>query len=356
MTDTDARNILVMILGQLGDVVLGLPAINAVRSKYPKARITVLTAKPANEILEISGIADDVITVDRAALRKGAKLWAIGQMFRLVSDIRKRNFDLVIDLHSLYETNILGFLSGAPNRLFANRENRSIDLLSNVRPRPPKEDKSQHKSVFYLNVLRPLGSDGSSENFRLPVPDSLPDDIRRLLDGLPAGKRLIGLFVGAGHPGRQWRLQKFAELAAQLKAEYEAQIVVVLGPEERPLAPQIASSFPADTFIAEGLSLSQLISLLSVLDLFISHDTGPSHLAAVLNIPMIVIMRNDYEYRFAPRGELTDYVATGPITDITVEDVLEGIRKLLRRAWVRDPKYLPEDHANKQKYPKKDHQ
>jgi ADP-heptose:LPS heptosyltransferase len=356
MTELDARNILVMILGQLGDVVLGLQALNAVRKKYPKARISVLTAKPANEILEISGIADEIIPIDRAALRKGAKLWAIGQMFRLVSDIRKRKFDLVIDLHSLYETNILGFLSGAPKRLFANRENRSIDLLSNVRPRPPKEDKSLHKSVFYLNVLRPLDIDAVSENFRLPVPDSMPVDFRRLLDSLPTGKRLIGLFVGAGHPGRQWGLQKFAELAARLKADEDAQIVLILGPEERPLAPQITGSFPSDTFIAEGLSLSQLISLLSMLDLFISHDTGPSHLAAALNIPMIVIMRKDYEYRFAPRGELTEYVATAPIADITVEDVLEGTRRLIRRAWMTDPENLPEDHANKQKYPKQDHQ
>src|SRR5690242_21096755 len=87
----------------------------------------------------------------------------------MVSDVRRRLFDLVIDLHSLYETNILGFLSGARHRLYANRESRSLDFLGNFRHRPEKEDKSKHLSDFYLAVLAPLGVSGSKDSFRLEL-------------------------------------------------------------------------------------------------------------------------------------------------------------------------------------------
>ena len=88
-------------------------------------------------MVRIAAVADDRITIDRIALRDGNKAASIAEIFRIVSDVRRRKFDLVIDLHSLYETNLLGYLSGANYRLFANRKNRSFDRLSNFPVKPP---------------------------------------------------------------------------------------------------------------------------------------------------------------------------------------------------------------------------
>ena len=112
------RNILVIDFGQLGDVVLSLPALRAIREKFPAARITVAVGKPGAEIVGLSGYTDSTIVVDRVSLRDGPTLISIGRIFQLVKNVRRAQFDFVIDLHSLSETNLLGFLSGAPKRLY----------------------------------------------------------------------------------------------------------------------------------------------------------------------------------------------------------------------------------------------
>src|SRR3982750_4008619 len=129
----DPRNILVIDFGQLGDVVLSLPALRAIREKFPQARITVAVGKPGAPVVDLSGYADATIVVDRVALRDGWKVLSVFRIGRIVKEVRRARFDFVIDLHSLSETNLLGFLSGAPTRLFARRPGRSIDLLSNFR-------------------------------------------------------------------------------------------------------------------------------------------------------------------------------------------------------------------------------
>ena len=94
----DPSNILVIDFGQLGDVVLSLPALRAIRQRFPKARITVAVGKPGAEIVNLSGYADSTLVVDRVALRDGVKLVSIGRLIKLVKEVRQRKFDFVIDL------------------------------------------------------------------------------------------------------------------------------------------------------------------------------------------------------------------------------------------------------------------
>src|SRR6266567_2904271 len=102
----DPRNILVIDFGQLGDVVLSLPALRAIRQRFPEARITVAVGKPGAPIINLSGYADSALVVDRVALRDGPKVSAIARIIKLMRDVRRERFDFVIDLHSLAETNL----------------------------------------------------------------------------------------------------------------------------------------------------------------------------------------------------------------------------------------------------------
>src|SRR5918911_1990221 len=165
----DPRNILVIDFGQLGDVVLSLPALAAVRRRFPRARITVAVGGAAASVVELAGVADEALAVDRVALRDGPKHLSVWQIGKLVLEVRRRKFDFVIDLHSLSETNLLGFLSGAGQRLYARRPGPSLDYLANFRPAPPVEDRSKHAIDRYLDVLRPLGVGEVSRTPRLPV-------------------------------------------------------------------------------------------------------------------------------------------------------------------------------------------
>src|SRR5213075_1543543 len=94
-------NILVMDFGQLGDVVMSLPALRAPRERFPNSHITVMVGKPGAVLVTLSGYANTTWMVDRVGVRDGRKLFSIGRIFKLVKEVRQRQFDFVIDLHSL---------------------------------------------------------------------------------------------------------------------------------------------------------------------------------------------------------------------------------------------------------------
>src|SRR3954469_5467606 len=151
-------NILVIDFGQLGDVVLSLPALRALREHFQHARITIMVGKPGAELVRLSNYANETLAVDRVALRDGNKLVSIGRIFNLVQKVRQQKFDFIIDLHSLSETNLLGFLSGASKRLYSRRPGRSLDYLANFKPAPPVETdhRKRHLIDRSLDVLVPL--------------------------------------------------------------------------------------------------------------------------------------------------------------------------------------------------------
>src|SRR5260370_27450591 len=93
---------------------MSLPALRAIRARFPLARITVIVGRPGAEIIDMSGYADATIEVDRLELRDGFKPLSILRIFQVVKDIRRRKFDCVIDLHIFSETHLLGYFSGPP--------------------------------------------------------------------------------------------------------------------------------------------------------------------------------------------------------------------------------------------------
>ena len=269
----DPRNILVIDFGQLGDVVLSLPALRAIREKFPRARITVAVGLPAAPVVELSGYANATLAVDRVALRDGPKPWAVVRIVRLVKEVRRRDFDFVIDLHSLSETNLLGFFSGASQRLYARRPGRSLDFLANFHTRPPVEDTRQQRHAVdrYLDVLAPLGIRNAPRVPRLRTRAEDDAAVEAMLKKLKAnaGAPLVGLFPGAGHPSRRWPLERFSELADMLTRNDEVRIIVFAGPEERQMVSQVKASFPRSTIIFDRLTIAQLASALARLSVLV---------------------------------------------------------------------------------------
>ena len=126
LVELEPRNILVLDFGQLGDVVLSLPALAAIRKRFPQARITVAGGSAAALVVEMSGSADRTLAIDRVSLRDGPKLESLKRLASLVAEVRRARYDLAIDLHSLSESNLLAWLSGARERVFAQRGGRSL--------------------------------------------------------------------------------------------------------------------------------------------------------------------------------------------------------------------------------------
>jgi ADP-heptose:LPS heptosyltransferase len=327
----DPRNILVIDFGQLGDVVLSLPALRAIRERFPQARITVAVGKPAAPVVELSGYADATIPVDRVALRDGPKPWAILGIFKLVKDVRRKEFDFVIDLHSLSETNLLGFFSGAQHRLYARRPGRSLDFLSRFETRPPVEESKKHAVDRYLDVLAPLGVRDAPRQPRLRARAEDDQAVEKLLKKAKAnaGVPLVGLFPGAGHPSRRWPLNRFSEVADMLRRNDEVQVIVFAGPEERELVAQVKSNFPRSTIVFDRLNIPQLAAAMSRLSVLISNDTGPMHIAAAVGTSVVLLLDRRAPLSYLPVEGRLRVIQRGAISDIPVEEVYAAARELL---------------------------
>lgn len=322
-----ADRILVIVFGQLGDVVLSLPALQAIRDRFPAARITVAVGKACADILAMVPVADETLVVDRVALRDGPRLWALRQILAHVRDVRARRFDLVIDLHSLSETNLLGFVSGAPARLFAHRKNRSLEWLGTIRA--PREDRAKHLSDRYADVVHPLGVAGDLPRPRLAPRPQDRVTIERRWATLGLRRRTIGLFPGAGHASRRWPLERFAAVATALAQDGVHDVVVFLGPEELELPAQVAAWCPAGTVIIDGLSIPELVAAVARLDVLIGNDTGPMHIAAATGTPVVIVLDASAPRQFLPVGSHVRLVSPSALGDITVDPVLHAARALL---------------------------
>ncbi|CAN5721607.1 lipopolysaccharide heptosyltransferase II [soil metagenome] len=329
----DPRNILVIDFGQLGDVVLSLPALHAIRERFPKAAITVAVGKPGAELVELSGYADFSLVVDRVALRDGSKLTSLARIARLIKEVRRSKFDFVIDLHSLSETNLLGFLSGAPKRLYSRRPTRSLDFLANFHPRPPIEvdHRQRHLIDRYLDVLIPLGVKGAD---RLPHLKTRAVDnatIEKILQQANAdvGTPLVGLFPGAGHPSRRWPLERFAELADFLARNDHVRILVFLGPEERTFVRDIRRRFPPSTMVLDNLTIPQVAAAQARLAVFVSNDTGPMHIASAVGTPVVLLLDKRAPQSYLPQGDHHQIIYSSAIADVTVEEVYTVARTVM---------------------------
>lgn len=329
----DPRNILVIDFGQLGDVVLSLPALGAIRRRFPQARITVAVGKPGADVIALSGFADETLVVDRVALRDGFKPLSVFRVFKLVKEVRAKKFDFVIDLHSLSETNLLGFLSGAPKRLYSRRPGRSLDYLANFKPRPAVETDHRQRHLIdrYLDVLRPLDIENPE---RLPTLKTRPVDaavLERILVKARAdsGAPLVGLFPGAGHPSRRWPLEQFASLADFLIRNDQVRVLVFVGPEERDFIREFRRQFPPSVLILDQLTIPQLAAAQARLAAFVSNDTGPMHIASAVGTPVVLLLDKRAPESYLPQGDRHRVIYSSVIGDITVDEVYEATRTIL---------------------------
>ncbi|HKC65793.1 MAG TPA: glycosyltransferase family 9 protein [Pyrinomonadaceae bacterium] len=325
------RNILVIDFGQLGDVVLSLPALRAIRERFPDSRITVAVGLPTVPILELSGYADVTLGVDRVELRDGPKLRSIMNISRLVKEVRLRRFDFVIDLHSLSETNLLGYLSGARLRLFGQRPGRSINFLSNFKPKPPVEDAGKHAVDRYLDVVAPLGIENVHRVPQLTPRDEDTQTIKEMLSRENAVySQLVGLFPGSGqHTSKRWPLERFQNLAERLVSDDLVRIVLFAGPEERELVEKMRAAFPPQTIIFDRLNIPQLAAALALLTCFVSNSTGPMHIAAATGTPVVMLLPSLTPDSFTPVGEGHRIIFSRSLNELEVEEVYEVTRAVV---------------------------
>ncbi len=282
------NKILVLQAGGAGDVVMSLPALNAIRARFPKAIITLVAGPWASELLKETRLVQRVLGVRPPWLgRFSLSNWT--QFLRHALRLRKEDFDVGIDLQGDPRSLLFLYLSGAERRVSYAWYGASMGeyLLTQVVPGPAPDD---HLIDRFLAVATSLGSQVRSRVPQLHLSDAERVTAltwRRSLQ-TKGTRLLVGVHPGAGNPLRLWRSERFAELVRQMGQTFDADVVVFAGPGEEARAAEIIQRAGTGTLLS-GLTLRDLIIKISALDGLVALDSSAAHLGAALEVPVVCL-------------------------------------------------------------------
>ncbi len=325
--------ILAIRLARLGDVILLLPALGLLKAAFPSARLTFLTGHRCAAIAELCPHIDEVITVNRVAMRDGSVVNAVGEMFKLVREIRGRGFDLVVDFHSFRETNLLTWLSGAPVRLGLKRFKEPYLGFCFNRP-PVLEDKSLHVAKMFQTVVEEVPQMEPSPGRRPPSSRGrgieIPDHLRKWAGRVLPNEPHLALYVDAPVPERVWPPERFAEVADFAIEKLGAVVVVLSGKEGARLADRLqeTSRNRAQIYRFTDLTVPQLAALIGSSRLLVSNDTGPMHIGPAVAVRTLGLFSVGYPEHFRPIGSADQFLRANPIERIKVADVIGAVGQM----------------------------
>lgn len=291
------NSILVYSPSWIGDAVMSLGALRALRKNFPDARLCVLTRPWVEDLYQGCGIVDDIVLYDPRGPDRGTS-----GFLRAARRVRQGGFDVAVLFPNAFRAAALVRAAGVPERWGYATESRSVLLTKKVPPAP--RPFGRHQSYYYLDLLAGLGLEAGEADTSLSATEAMREAARKLLkrEGWTGGP-LIGVHPGATNSrAKLWSASRFAEVAKRLAEARGAQVAILGGKKEAELAVEVERGLPADIslMLQAKTSLSDLMGVLTELSVFLSNDSGPMHLAAALGVPTVAV--------FGP----TDERETGP--------------------------------------------
>jgi ADP-heptose:LPS heptosyltransferase len=324
------EKILVIRLARLGDVILLIPALRALRRHFPGVRIDVLVDHRYAAVVSTCSAVTEIIPINRLEMRDGSKVKAVWKIFRLAEDLRKRRYDLVLDFHSFRETHLLTWYTQARWRLGLKRTHSAyLSFCFNMSP--VIEDDSAHVSSVFLSMLEPLGIKADSSDYLLEVPSDQLKRAEQFLDPfrVTGHEWFVGFNIGAGSKSRTWPEEKFAQLAHKILLEPSARIILFSGPQEDEISRRLLQRLgPHRVLPANNLPLLELASMLSKCKMLVSNDTGPMHLGVAAGVPTLGLFSVARPEHYRPLGKFGGYIRGESIDDISVEAVYAAFQRI----------------------------
>jgi ADP-heptose:LPS heptosyltransferase len=318
-------NILAIRFARLGDVILLLPALVSLKRAFPDSRLTFLTGHRCASVAEMCPAIDEVLAVDRIAMRDGPVFGALQKMFGVVRDVRHRDFDLVVDFHSFRETNLLTWLSGADVRVGMKRFNAPYLRFCFNRP-PVLEDKSLHVSEMFGRVVESIGGRMAATPSSLVIPDELK---RWAAQVSPSDRRLV-LFLDAPVPERIWPPERFAAVADSAIEKFGAAAIVISSRQGEHLVTRVEQTSRNRKQIVSftDVSVPQLTALIGSARVFVSNDTGPMHIGPAVGVRTLGLFSVGFPEHFRPAGANDKFLRANPIEKIETRDVIAAVEEL----------------------------
>ena len=298
------REILIIRLSAIGDVIHCTPVAASLKAAWPDCRITWLVGEVAADLVRYSPHVDETIVWSRERferhlrdfqLRRAAAMWR--ELRRILAG---RRFNAVLDVHGLFLSGMIARLAETDRRIGMSGAKELNALFMDETAVP----LGCHITDRYLGVLRPLGIVPTERRMTL----ALPDEAARAADGLlgelalPRGRRLAVLAPGTTWPAKNWPAALFARTARQLAGDFA--VVLCGGRAEAPLAREIAAAAGVRVANAAGRTgLLELAAILAKAAVVVAGDTGPLYMAAAVGTPTVGIFGPTDPARLAPPGE-----------------------------------------------------
>jgi heptosyltransferase-2 len=303
------QRILIRATNWVGDAVMCVPALEAVRARFPHAHIAVL-ARPWVAGLYGPELADEVIpyTAGRGWKDLAAK-------WRLAAQLRAGKFDCTILLQNAFEAAALARLAGIPRRIGYNRDGRGWLLTDSIAV-PKKDEVHRHERFYYLELL-----------LRAGIIDTIPPvnsirlrsanrhfqaGFRRLIQFGFAGD-VVGISPGAAFGGaKRWLPERFAEASLRLAQNLNAGVAVFGSGDERELCARVASMLESQGCEVRNLAgettLAEFIDLAAACRVFLTNDSGAMHIASALGVPTVAVFGATDDIGTGPTGHLARVV------------------------------------------------
>jgi heptosyltransferase II len=295
--------ILIRATNWVGDAILALPALRAVRKRFPRAEIAILARPYVTDIYRDQEICNQLIQYDP----KDSHAGFFGRE-RLAAELRAQKFDVALLLQNAFDAAWLAWRAKIPERIGYARDARSF-LLTKALPLPRQGEIPAHEKFYYLELLRRAGwlDTVQDESF---IGLQVSQEKRRSADeflcksGVRPGALRVAIGAGASYGSAKcWPPSRFAEVMDRLQAEADADVILFGAVGEANVSKAISAEMRQPPIDLTGkTAIADLPALLSQCHLFIGNDSGAIHVAAAVGLPVVAV--------FGP----TDPFGTAPVT------------------------------------------
>jgi lipopolysaccharide heptosyltransferase II len=300
-------------------MILAIPAIKMLKTKFPKAKISILTGGWTKPIVEKIAEIEEILTFDFffEESEKGKRNLEAQEMDQLQNILHSRNFDLAIDLRRHPETRGILKLSGARHTVGYCTGKDDEGLTICIKPCKemndiPSQVPKPHISTELCKLVQAIPTDTRTISPSMQdceVSFHTEKNLLRNNSRIPKVRFLVGIHPGVGNPLKQWPIFYFARLADLLIERYSAHVLLLGGKKEEKVISQIWSQMKYNDRVdslAGNTSLEEFINLVRYCHLFIGNDSGPCHIAGVLKVPTLTIFGGQVSpYEWHPLGQKT---------------------------------------------------
>lgn len=293
------NKVLVINLGGIGDCLLSMPSLKALRRLYPNAHLAVLTLSRSRDVLNRADFLNEIIPID---LR--GKGWS--RLCRLLIDLRRKRFDMIINMRTMVSFRsavkmaFIFWFIGSKYRV--GRDTGKKGFFLNVKV-PENYPGIKHEMEYNLDIIRILGgkTDDAKLEFHIKKEDMEFADNFLRSRGVQPGDALIGISPGAPHPSRRWPLENFIEVG-NILSKAGCKILVMGARDEGYIKDELQRTGSPDFLSTIGeIDLGQFAAFIKRCDIQIANDTGAMHIAAAVGTHVVAILGPGSIENYDPR-------------------------------------------------------